>query len=97
VHGALGADARRYTRQVTVAWTLFFAMTACAFVILFFSAPLRVWSAFANFGAPMAIVLMFAAESRIRRLALPGIRHADVITTVRASAAVGLGTSKPQP
>ena len=94
VHGPLSAAALRYTRQVTVAWTLFFAMITLALVILFYAAPLRAWSVFANFGAPLLIVLMFVLENRVRRLALPDMEHAGIVATLRASAAVGFGTAE---
>ena len=91
VHGALAEDALRYTRQVTLAWTVLFAVTTLTLLLLFFAAPLSAWSAFANFGAPLAIVVMFAAENRVRYRALPQMQHAGLIVTIRASAAVGVG------
>lgn len=94
VHGALSADALRYTRQVTMAWTLFFAINTAALMILFFSAPVRVWSAFANFGIPILIITMFAIENRVRRRVLPNMAHAGIIATIRASAAVGFGAAE---
>lgn len=92
-HGVLSAAALRYTRRVTVAWSLLFAMITLALMILFCTAPLRVWSAFASFGAPMLMVLMFALENRVRRLALPDVEHVGIIATLRASAAVGFGSA----
>lgn len=97
VHGTLSAAALRYTRQVTAAWTLFFAIITLALMMLFYAAPLWVWSAFANFGAPVLVVLMFVVENRVRRLALPDMEHAGIIATLRASAAVGFGTAGHRP
>ena len=94
VHGTLSAAALRYTRQVTVAWTLLFALTTVALLILFYAAPPIVWSAFANFGAPALMALMFALENWVRRLALPGMEHAGLLATIRASAAVGHGSQE---
>ncbi|HEV7431793.1 MAG TPA: hypothetical protein VGN77_02030 [Steroidobacteraceae bacterium] len=94
VHGALSAGALRYTRQVTIAWTLFFAAVAAALIVVFFSAPLKGWSAFANFGIPVLIISMFAIEDKVRRRALPDMAHAGIIATIRASTAVGLGTAE---
>ncbi len=94
VHGALSADALRYTRQVTMAWTLFFATIAAALIIVFFFAPLQGWSAFANFGIPILIISMFAVEGRVRRRALPDMAHAGIIATIRASTAVGFGAAE---
>ena len=91
VHGALSAEALRYTRQVTTAWTLFFATIAAALIVGFFSVPVTGWSVFANFGIPVLIISMFAIEDRIRRRALPDMAHAGIIATIRASTAVGFG------
>jgi uncharacterized membrane protein len=94
VHGALPEAAVRYTRQVTVAWTVFFVLIATTLLGLFFFAPLSTWSAFANFGAPLAIALMFGVENRLRYRALPNMPHSGLIATLKASAAVGLGGAK---
>ena len=49
VHGGvLSENQQRYTRQVTLAWTVFFAAMVLVSVGLFFWAPLPVWSAFAT-------------------------------------------------
>ena len=89
VHGTLPAEALRYTRQVTIAWALFFAVTTAALLLLFLAAPLRTWSAFANFGIPLLVIIMFVIEYRVRRRALPNMTHAGVIATIRASAVDG--------
>jgi uncharacterized membrane protein len=85
-YGTLPANAIRYTRQVTLAWTIFFAVTTVTLLLLFFAAPLKVWSAFANFGAIILVILMFAIENRIRLRALPDMTHGGLISTIRAVA-----------
>lgn len=97
VHGTLAADALRYTRQVTIAWTVFFAVTTATLLLLFWAAPVRVWSAFANFGAAILVMLMFAIENRVRRRALPNMTHVGVIATIRASAVGGFGAVERRP
>lgn len=94
VHGTLRADALRYTRQVTIAWALFFAVTTATLLVLFLAAPLRMWSAFANFGAPILVIIMFVVENRVRRRVLPNMRHAGVFATIRASAVGGFGAAE---
>lgn len=84
-YGTLSPDAIRYTRQVTLAWTIFFALTTATLLLLFFAAPLKVWSAFANFGVTILVILMFVAESRLRLLALPNMKHGGLISTIRAA------------
>ena len=91
VHGALNAGALRYTRLVTVAWTLFFAVTTAMLIFLFLAAPLKIWSVFANFGIPLLVIIMFLIENRVRRRLLPNMAHVGVIATIRASAAGGFG------
>jgi len=87
VHGVLPPDVARYTRRVTVAWTVFFVAIAALLVVLYAAAPLPVWSAFANFGCALLIALMFAVEYVIRRRALPTLSHRGFLASMRAIAA----------
>jgi uncharacterized membrane protein len=61
----------RYTRRVTLAWTLFFAGMVAVSVLLFFLAPIAVWSVFANILMMPLVILMFLIEYGVRRFALP--------------------------
>jgi uncharacterized membrane protein len=83
VHGPLSAQEIRYTRQVTAAWTIFFVAITLVTIALFATAPLRVWSLFANFFAVPLMVLMFAAEYAVRRRVLPQVQGAGVLAAVR--------------
>ncbi|MDR0996424.1 MAG: hypothetical protein LBL69_02030, partial [Zoogloeaceae bacterium] len=56
----------RYTRRVTIAWTLFFTAVAILSVCLFFSGRTLIWSAFINFATPLLVGLMFAGEFLLR-------------------------------
>ena len=85
VHGPLPNAVARYTRSVTVAWTVFFAIIAVALVTIFFLAPLRDWSAFANFCTPLLVAAMFVIEQFVRRRALPGLEHVGIFATIRAA------------
>jgi uncharacterized membrane protein len=73
-----------YTRQVTIAWTLFFVAMALVSTLLFFLAPLATWSIFANFLTLPLVALMFIAEYWIRRWVLPEMRHTHILDAVRA-------------
>lgn len=84
VHAPLTPQHEIYARQVTVAWTLFFAAMALASTLLFFLAPLATWSVFANFLTLPLVVLMFIAEYWVRRWVLPEMRHAHILDAVRA-------------
>jgi uncharacterized membrane protein len=84
LHAPLTPQQEIYTRQVTVAWTLFFAAMALASTLLFFLAPLATWSVFANFLTPLLIALMFIAEYGVRRRLLPDMQHMHILDAVRA-------------
>ncbi|MBE0624101.1 MAG: hypothetical protein IH606_04735 [Burkholderiales bacterium] len=84
VHAVVTPQHEIYTRQVTIAWTLFFAAMALASTLLFFLAPLATWSVFANFFTLPLVALMFIAEYWVRRRALPDMRHMRILDAVRA-------------
>lgn len=73
----------RYTRQVTVAWATFFLLTAILSVVLFFAAPIEIWSVFANLLAMPLVGVMFVAEYAVRLRVLPPELRPSMITTAR--------------
>lgn len=61
----------RYTRHVTLAWTIFFTANASISALLFACAPIVTWSIFANLlGLPL-FGTMFLGEYLWRRQVLP--------------------------
>jgi uncharacterized membrane protein len=84
VHSPLTPRHEIYARQVTVAWTLFFAVMVLISTLLFFLTPLRIWSVFANFMTLPLVALMFIAEYRVRRRVLPDLRDTHILDAVRA-------------
>ena len=81
-HGPLSAPEVRYTRHVTAAWTLFFFVITAVSILLFVSAPLRIWSVFINFCVLPLVGAMFIAEYQIRRRILPG-KRTGLLATLR--------------
>lgn len=73
-----------YARQVTIAWTLFFAAMALISILLFVLAPLSQWSLFANFMTLPLVALMFVAEFSVRRWLFPDLERAQLLDAVRA-------------
>jgi hypothetical protein len=65
MHG-LTPEMIRYTRKVTIAWSLFFAAQLAISVSLFCFAPLTVWSFFVNVLDIPLVAAMFAAEYAVR-------------------------------
>lgn len=84
VHAPLTPRHEIYARQVTVAWTLFFAAMVSVSTVLFFLAPLATWSVFANFMTLPLVALMFIVEYRVRIRVLPDARHTHILDAVRA-------------
>lgn len=84
VHAPLTLQHEMYARQVTIAWTLFFALMALISSVLFFLAPLTTWSIFANFFTLPLVAMMFAAEYGVRRWMFPDIQRAHILDAVRA-------------
>lgn len=74
----------RYTRQVTVAWTLFFVVNASISVLLYLFAPLPVWSIFTNLFYLPSLALMFIGEGLVRRTVLPPHERHGILASVNA-------------
>lgn len=83
VHGPLTPLELRYTRRVTAAWALLFGAITAAIFILFVSAPLRVWSLFANFGTLPLVALMFVAEYLVRRRVVPQADRRGILAAMQ--------------
>jgi uncharacterized membrane protein len=82
--GALDAQYMLYTWKVTLAWTVFFALTAAVSIGLFFWGPLVWWSFFANVLSPVLVGAMFAAEYAVRLVALAARPHLNLAETIQA-------------
>lgn len=82
--GPLDAHYLLYTWKVTLAWTIFFALTAAVSVILFCWGPVLWWSFFANVLSPLLVGAMFVAEYGIRLLALPRRPRLNLSETIQA-------------
>jgi uncharacterized membrane protein len=68
VHGSLTLDLEIYTRRVTFAWGLFFALQVAISIGLYIFASLKIWSMFINILNAPLIVLMFLCEYTYRIL-----------------------------
>jgi uncharacterized membrane protein len=84
VHGELPPPIDRYTRAVTLAWTLFFVAMAASAILLYVLAPRSTWSSFVNLLTVPCVAAMFAIEYAVRRVRFPWFRHASVMAGVRA-------------
>lgn len=95
IHGNLSPALARYTRQVTWAWTLYFAVMTTLSLLLFWLAPVSVWSAFANLLNLPLLVIMFSAEYAARRLLLAPSDRAGPLEAIRAYRQASAGGLPP--
>jgi uncharacterized membrane protein len=86
VHGPLPPYMREYTRQVTLAWSVFFAGMVLTSFLLFTFAPLNAWSFFANVLNFPLVLLMFMLEHAYRVRRHPSFPHASLARTITAVA-----------
>ncbi len=84
LHGHLSPALARYTRNVTWAWTLYFGGMATLSLLLFWLAPVAIWSAFANLLNLPLLVLMFTAEYLARLCLLAPSDRAGPLEAIRA-------------
>lgn len=97
LHTHLSPALRRYTRQVTVAWSLFFLLMTVSSLGLFLCAPRAIWSLFANAATLPLVLLMFAGEFLMRRWALPPEDRLDPLSALRAYRQASRPVHKPAP
>ena len=99
-HPVLPAEIEAYARKVTVAWTVFFLVTCAISVLLFFAAPLSVWSTFAVLLQWPSVAAFFVGEYVLRRRLFRQFDHVSLKQGFDAynqhqSRTPSAGTSKP--
>jgi uncharacterized membrane protein len=78
VHPVLPPGVEAYARKVTAGWTLFFLVTCVISAVLFFAAPLAMWSAFAVLLQWPSVVVFFVGEYLLRRRLFRNMEHASL-------------------
>ena len=84
VHGTIPPEVERYARQVTLAWTVFFATLFTVSCALYFGKFLAAWSLLANILSPILITAMFVLEYAVRLRALPNWERVGIMGGIRA-------------
>ena len=78
IHPALPREIESYARKVTVAWTWFFLLTCVISVVLYFAAPLSVWSGFAILLQWPSVAIFFIGEYLLRKKLFKKFDHATL-------------------
>lgn len=83
LHGSLSPLLARYTRGVTVAWTVFFCVVALSSIVLFSAARFSIWTRFAWLSTLPLLVLMFIIEYVCRFYFLPARERSGPVEVIR--------------
>ena len=84
VHGGLPKEIAAYTVGVTWLWTIYFAATIVISLLLYYFAPLTVWSFFANvLGIPF-VILLFIGEYLYRITFIRNFPHVSIFAGMQA-------------
>jgi uncharacterized membrane protein len=83
VHRQMTAPMWRYTRNVTIAWTLYFLSMALLSGLLYAAASFDIWALFANLLTPVAVTAMFAGEYLLRYWLHPDFERVSMLDAVR--------------
>jgi uncharacterized membrane protein len=84
LHGTLPDEVARYSRKVTIAWTLFFATLFALSCALYLSNHIAAWSVLANIASPILVGLMFVVEYAVRHRVLPEWERVGILGSIRA-------------
>jgi uncharacterized membrane protein len=84
MHPVLPPEVERYTRRVTLAWTILFLTLLGLSCTLYFAGMPAAWSVLANIVNPVAIVAMFVIEYAVRLRVLPDWERVGILGGVRA-------------
>ena len=84
VHATFTPALARYTRQLTLAWTLYFLAMAIVSVALFLSGHAVAWSLLANVLTPACTAAFFLGEYALRYILHPEFERVSVGDAVRA-------------
>ena len=82
INGELREEVADYTRQVTIAWCLFFAMQVIVSLLLYLFAPVSAWSFFINVLNLPLLILMFAGEKLYRTLRFPNHPKTSIMKAI---------------
>ncbi len=84
IHAEMPDNVECYTRQVTIAWALFFVVQIVVSLLIFTFGSIEAWSLFANVLNWPLVVLMFAAEYACRKRVNRDFPHATIKESIDA-------------
>lgn len=82
INGDLQPDIAIYTRQVNIAWCIFFALQVLISLALYVFAPIAAWSLFINVLNLPLLMLMFIVEYAYRSIRLPHHSRTTILKAI---------------
>ena len=82
INGQLMPDIVEYTRHVTIAWSIFFALQVIVSLLLYVFAPLAAWSFFINVLNLPLLIFMFVGEKIYRTLRFPNHPNTSILKAI---------------
>ena len=83
VHGHMTPPMWAYTRNVTIAWTLYFTIMGMVSIGLYTLASFDTWAVFANLLTPVAVTTMFGGEYLLRYRLHPEFERVSMLDAIR--------------
>ncbi len=94
VHDRFPPPMERYTRQVTLAWTLYFVGMATASLVLFAAGDFAHWSLLANILTPILTAAFFVGEYLVRYRLHPEFERVSLQRALQAYRSYGGGKTR---
>lgn len=82
INGQLQPEIIIYTRQVTIAWCIFFALQVITSLLLYIFAPIAAWSLFINVLNLPLLILMFLLEHTYRTARFPSHSRTSILKAI---------------
>jgi uncharacterized membrane protein len=82
INGQLLPEVADYTRHVTIAWCIFFALQIIVSLMLYAFAPLAAWSFFINVLNLPLLIFMFVGEKAYRTLRFPNHPKTSILKAI---------------
>ncbi len=82
INGELRAEVADYTRHVTIAWCVFFALQVIISLLLYIFAPVAMWSFFINVLNLPLLILMFVGEKTYRTVRFPNHPKTSILKAI---------------
>lgn len=83
IKGQLTQEITRYTRQVTIAWCIFFTLQVITSLSLYAFAPIAAWSFFINVLDLPLLILMFITEQAYRTARFPHHSRTSIMKVIK--------------